>query len=124
MTERKYTATHEWITVEGSTGTVGITDFAQAQLGDVVYLDLPQPGADFAKGASFGSVESVKAASDLYVPAAGKVLEVNSRLVDSPELVNQDPFGEGWLIKIELSGELPADLLDEAAYSSGPGAAH
>jgi glycine cleavage system H protein len=122
MAERRYTKSHEWLTVEGKHATVGITDFAQSQLGDVVFLDLPTPGRKLAAGDSFGVVESVKAASDLYSPVAGKVVEVNDRLKDHPELLNSDPYGEGWLLKVELAGELPADLLDEAAYKKVAGA--
>ena len=116
MAERRYSETHEWVTVEDGTATIGITDYAQAQLGDVVFLELPKPDASLDSGASFGVIESVKAASDLYSPVAGRVLEVNQKLLDSPELVNRDPYGEGWLIKVELGGALPPKLLDEAAY--------
>ena len=116
MAERRYTKTHEWISVEGKTATIGITDFAQAQLGDVVFLDLPSPGRKLAKGESFGVVESVKAASDLYSPVAGRISEVNDQLASRPELINSDPFGEGWIMKLDLAGGLPSDLLDEEAY--------
>ena len=116
MAERRYTKTHEWVTVDGKTVTVGITDFAQSQLGDVVFLELPSTGRKLALRESFGVVESVKAASDLYSPVAGKVSAVNDKLTAKPELVNSDPYGDGWIMKVELSGELPADLLDEAAY--------
>jgi glycine cleavage system H protein len=116
MADRRYTKSHEWLSVEGKSVTVGITDFAQAQLGDVVFLELPSPGRKLDIGDSFGVVESVKAASDLYAPVAGRVIEVNDKLKDHPELVNSDPYGEGWIVKLERSGELPNDLLDEAAY--------
>jgi glycine cleavage system H protein len=116
MAERRYTKSHEWLTVEGKNVTVGITDFAQAQLGDVVFLELPSPGRKLEVGDSFGVVESVKAASDLYAPVAGRVAAVNDKLAAHPELVNSDPYGEGWILKLELSGDLPADLLDEAEY--------
>jgi glycine cleavage system H protein len=116
MADRRYTKTHEWITVDGKTVTVGITDFAQSQLGDVVFLELPSPGRKLALRESFGVVESVKAASDLYSPVAGKVSAVNDKLTAKPELVNSDPYGDGWIMKVELAGELPADLLDEADY--------
>ena len=116
MADRRYTKSHEWLSVEGKSVTVGITDFAQAQLGDVVFLELPSPGRKLDVGDSFGVIESVKAASDLYAPVGGRVTEVNDKLKDHPELVNSDPYGEGWIVKLELSGELPADLLDEAAY--------
>ena len=116
MADRRYTKTHEWITVDGKTVTVGITDFAQSQLGDVVFLELPSTGRKLAARESFGVVESVKAASDLYSPVAGKVTAVNDKLLTTPELVNSDPFGDGWILKLELTGDLPSDLLDEAAY--------
>jgi glycine cleavage system H protein len=116
MAERRYTKSHEWLTVEGNSVTVGITDFAQAQLGDVVFLELPAPGRKLDVGESFGVVESVKAASDLYAPVAGRVTAINDKLSAHPELVNTDPYGEGWIVKLELSGEPPADFLDEAEY--------
>jgi glycine cleavage system H protein len=116
MAERRYTKTHEWVVVDGKTVTVGITDFAQSQLGDVVFLELPNPGRKLAARESFGVVESVKAASDLYSPVAGRVTEVNEKLTAKPELINSDPYGDGWIMKVELAGDLPADLLDEADY--------
>jgi glycine cleavage system H protein len=116
MADRRYTKSHEWVTVEGKTVTVGITDFAQSQLGDVVFMELPASGRKLAEGETFGVVESVKAASDLYSPVAGRITAVNEQLAAHPELVNTDPYGEGWILKLELSGELPSDLLDEAAY--------
>ena len=116
MGERRYSETHEWVAVDGSVATVGITDFAQSQLGDVVFLELPRKGQRLAAGEAFGVIESVKAASDLYAPLAGTVVEVNERLAANPELVNTDPLGEGWLIKVEAEGGLPDSLLDEAAY--------
>jgi glycine cleavage system H protein len=122
MAERRYTKTHEWISVDGKTATIGITDFAQAQLGDVVFLDLPSPGRKLAKGESFGVIESVKAASDLYAPVAGTIASINDRLSANPELVNSDPYGEGWLLKVELSGELPGDLMSEEQYKAAAGA--
>ena len=115
VTARLYNETHEWIQIDDGVGTVGITDFAQAQLGDVVFMELPSPGAAVSAGEAFGVIESVKAASDLYSPVDGEVVEVNSELQDKPELVNQDPFGAGWLIRVRLAGE-PGRLLDEAAY--------
>ena len=116
MAERYYTETHEWVTVQDSLATVGITDYAQAQLGDVVFLELPRVGKLLEAGDSFGVVESVKAASDLYSPVAGTVAEVNESLNAAPELVNRDPYGEGWLIKVNLNGDLGQGLLDEAGY--------
>jgi glycine cleavage system H protein len=116
MAERRYTKSHEWLTVDGKTVTVGITDFAQSQLGDVVFLELPAAGRKLAARESFGVVESVKAASDLFSPIAGRITAVNDKLAAHPELINSDPYGDGWILKLELAGELPADLLDEAAY--------
>ena len=118
MADRRYTKTHEWVTVDGRTATVGITDFAQSQLGDVVFLELPSAGRKLEIRETFGVIESVKAASDLYAPVAGRITEVNQKLAAKPELVNSDPYGEGWILKLELAGELPTDLLDEAAYKS------
>jgi glycine cleavage system H protein len=116
MAERRYTKTHEWVTVDGKTVTVGITDFAQSQLGDVVFLELPSPGRKLALRESFGVVESVKAASDLYSPVAGRVTAVNEKLSAKPELINSDPYGDGWIMKVELAGDLPSDLMNEADY--------
>ena len=116
MAERYYTETHEWVALDGSVATVGITDFAQAQLGDVVFLELPRIGKLVEAGDSFGVVESVKAASDLYSPVAGTVLEVNESLNANPEQVNADPYGAGWLIRVQLNGDLGQGLLDEAGY--------
>jgi len=114
--ERRYTKTHEWVTVDAKTVTVGITDFAQSQLGDVVFLELPSTGRKLALRESFGVIESVKAASDLYSPVAGRVTAVNDKLTSKPELINSDPYGDGWILKLELTGDLPGDLLDEAEY--------
>lgn len=116
MAERRYTKTHEWVTVDGKEATIGITDFAQSQLGDVVFLELPSPGRKLESREGFGVVESVKAASDLYAPVAGRVTAVNDKLASKPELINSDPYGEGWILKLELAGDLPDDLMDEAAY--------
>jgi glycine cleavage system H protein len=110
-----YTKDHEWIRVEGETGKVGITDHAQSQLGDVVYVELPAVGASFEAGTPFGSVESVKAVSELYLPVAGEVIAVNSELVDSPQLVNDDPHGAGWMIAIKLSDAADLSSLMRAA---------
>jgi glycine cleavage system H protein len=117
MADRRYSRTHEWVTVDGKHATVGITDFAQSQLGDVVFLELPSVGRKVAAGETFGVVESVKAASDLYSPVSGRITEVNEKLSAKPELINSDPYGEGWILKVELAGE-PDDLLDEAEYKS------
>ncbi|HET7339464.1 MAG TPA: glycine cleavage system protein GcvH [Candidatus Dormibacteraeota bacterium] len=116
MADRRYTKTHEWVAVDGKHVTVGITDFAQAQLGDVVFLELPKTGRKLDAHETFGVVESVKAASDLYSPVAGRITEVNENLASRPELINSDPYGEGWILKLELAGELPDDLLDESSY--------
>ncbi|HEY8863340.1 MAG TPA: glycine cleavage system protein GcvH [Candidatus Dormibacteraeota bacterium] len=125
MADRRYTKTHEWVTVDGKTVTVGITDFAQAQLGDVVFLELPAVGRKLAARESFGVIESVKAASDLYSPAAGRITAVNDKLTAKPELVNSDPYGEGWILKLELAGDLSSDLMDEAEYKkSAEASAH
>jgi glycine cleavage system H protein len=98
-----YTKEHEWVRVEGDIGVVGITDHAQKELGDIVYVDLPKPGAHLEKGKSLGSVESVKAVSDIYAPVSGEVVEVNALLSTTPEKLNEDPHGEAWLAKIKLS---------------------
>jgi len=112
-----FTQDHEWIKVDGDTGTVGITDFAQGQLGDVVYVEVPEAGVNFTKGAESAVVESVKAASELYAPVGGEVAEGNAALADDPSLVNSDPMGKGWFYRIKLAdkGQLE-DLMDEAAY--------
>jgi len=114
----KYTKEHEWVRVEGDKGVVGITNFAQQQLGDVVYVDLPEVGATFSAGQTFGTIESVKAVSELFAPVAGEVVEINGELKDKPEDVNTKPH-EAWMIKLRLSN--PADLnslLDAAAYQA------
>ncbi|MDL2285605.1 glycine cleavage system protein GcvH [Desulfovibrio sp. OttesenSCG-928-F07] len=100
----KYVSTHEWIRIEGDIATIGITDFAQDQLGDVTFVELPAAGDTLSADQGMGSVESVKAASDLYCPVAGEVVEVNAALDSNPELVNSDPYGQGWMIKVKLSG--------------------
>ncbi len=117
MPKRFYTETHEWVALDGEVATIGITDYAQAKLGDVVFLDLPQPGRELAAGEVLGAVESVKAASDIYTPVAGTVVEVNQDLTSAPEKVNQDPYGDGWLVKLRVAGALP-ELLDEERYGA------
>ena len=114
-----YTKEHEWIRVEGDAGVIGITFHAQQELGDIVYVDLPQIGATVAAGKTLGSVESVKAVSDIYAPVSGEVVAVNGELTSQPEKINQDPHGGAWLVKVRLSnpGEL-AGLLDAAAYQA------
>ena len=116
---RYFTPEHEWIEVDGEVGTVGITDYAQGQLGDVVFVDVPAEGRDLAKGDEAATVESVKAASDVYTPASGTVLEGNAALADTPDLVNTDPEGEGWFFKLTLSDPTELEeLMDEAAYEA------
>jgi glycine cleavage system H protein len=115
--ELKYIKSHEWIKIEGDTATIGISDYAQDSLGDLVYVELPDVGASFGAGDAFGAVESVKASSDLYVPAGGEVIEVNTAATEQTDLVNIDPYGNGWLIKIKLSGD-QGDLLDATAYAA------
>jgi glycine cleavage system H protein len=119
----RYTQDHEYISVEGDIGTVGITDYAQSQLGDVVFVELPATGRSLAKGAEAAVVESVKAASEIYAPVSGTVVEVNATLPDNPSAVNEDPQGKGWFIKIRLSDASELDgLMDEAAYKDLIGA--
>ncbi len=119
----RYTKEHEWVLVEGDTGTIGITDHAQEELGDIVYVDLPHVGTRLETGKSLGSVESVKAVSDIYAPLSGEVLEVNSLLADAPEKLNQDPHGGAWLIKIRLDAPAEAlTLLSAADYQTYIGA--
>ena len=113
----KYTKEHEWVKVEGNIATVGITDYAQDSLGDVVYVELPQEGASVTKHEPFGVVESVKAVSDLYAPLSGSVTEVNDAIVDSPEAINEDPYGDAWMIKVEIySASELSDLLNADEY--------
>jgi len=114
-TELKYTKDHEWLKLDGGIATVGITDHAQSALGDIVYVDLPKVGKELKAHDTFGVVESIKAVSDLYAPAAGKVVEINSALIDDPAQINRDPQGGAWMIKLALTGE-PADLMDSTAY--------
>jgi glycine cleavage system H protein len=119
----RYTKEHEWVAVEGDTATVGITFHAQKELGDIVYVDLPKPGLKLNAGDTFGSVESVKAVSDIYSPVAGEVVEVNPALADAPERLNSDPHGEAWLVKIRLADPAEVDALmsagDYQAYIAG-----
>ena len=115
----KYSEDHEWIKVEGNTVTIGITDFAQSELGDIVFVELPEEGDDISKGDSFGSVESVKTVSELYAPVSGSIVAVNEELDDSPELVNENPYEGAWMLKVELSDESELDnLLDAAGYQA------
>ena len=113
----RYSQEHEWVRVEGDTGTIGITDYAQDQLGDIVYLDLPAVGAAVVQHERMGEIESVKAVSDLFSPMGGEVVEVNQAAVDAPELVNEEPYGRGWLLKVRLSDASELDkLLTAEAY--------
>jgi glycine cleavage system H protein len=115
--ELSYTKDHEWVRVKGNLATVGITDHAQGQLGDVVYVELPKVGDKFESGEPFGSVESVKAVSEIYMPLGGEVVEVNGALADSPELVNEDPYGKGWMIDLRIADSSEIDgLLSAAEY--------
>ena len=99
----KYTKEHEWVKISGNTITVGISDFAQDQLGEIVFVELPEEGEEFSKGDAFGVVESVKSVSDVYAPVSGRVIEINDPVVDSPEIVNEDCYGDGWLVKLEVT---------------------
>ena len=111
----RYTKEHEWVRVEGDIGVIGITFHAQKELGDIVYVDLPKPGTSTQQGKTIGSVESVKAVSDLFTPVSGEVLEINPLLAESPEILNKDPYGSGWLVKIKLSDAGEAGKLMTAA---------
>ncbi|MBZ0180512.1 MAG: glycine cleavage system protein GcvH [Melioribacteraceae bacterium] len=115
----KYTNDHEWIKVDGTTGTIGITDYAQSELGDIVFIDIDPDLLEINNGNSFGSIEAVKTVSDLFAPCSGKVIEINSKLEDEPQLVNSDPYGNGWLIKIEISNPSELDnLMDSESYKN------
>lgn len=118
-TNLKYTKDHEWIRVEGNIGIVGITDYAQSELGDIVFVDISPDLTEVKMGESFGTIEAVKTVSDLYAPVDGKVREINRKLNDEPQLVNTDPYGEGWIIKIELTNPNQLnELLDSSAYQA------
>jgi glycine cleavage system H protein len=113
----RYTRTHEWARIEGDVATVGVTDYAQSELGDITYLELPQPGTRVKQGEPMGVIESVKAASDIYSPVSGEVIEANQGVVEAPEKVNQSPYGDAWLVKIRLSDPSEVEnLMDAAAY--------
>lgn len=115
----RYTSEHEWIRVEGEEAYVGITDYAQSELGEIVFVDIPTLGETLAQGEVFGSVEAVKTVSDLNMPASGEVLEINEALEAHPELVNEDPYGEGWMVRIRMSDPSEVDtLMDAAAYEA------
>ena len=115
----RYTKEHEWIKADGATGTIGITDYAQHELGDVVFVELPKVGTQLKAGQSLGTIESVKAVSEIFTPVSGEVTETNPALVDAPEKINSDPHGSAWLIKIRLADpKEPASLMDAAAYEA------
>jgi glycine cleavage system H protein len=114
----RYTKEHEWVRMDGDSATIGITDHAQQELGDIVYVDLPKPGAHVEQGKTMGTVESVKAVSEIYCPVTGEVVETNPILTDAPEKVNEDPHGEAWLVKVRLSGIAPPELMTAAEYQS------
>ncbi len=118
-TDLRYTKDHEWVRVDGDTATVGITQYATDQLGDIVYVELPSSGTQLQQGGTFGVVESVKAVSDLFAPVSGEVVEVNDALSAKPELVNQEPYGSGWMVKLRVTAADELDeLLDAAAYDA------
>lgn len=114
--ELKYTKDHEWLKIEGDTALVGITDYAQSELGDIVFVDVDTEGDELEFGEVFGSIEAVKTVSDLFMPVGGEVIEINEKLDDEPELVNSDPYGEGWIIKVKISEVNHDELLDADAY--------
>jgi glycine cleavage system H protein len=118
LSEYRFTKSHEWVHVEGGVATVGISDHAQSELGDVIFIELPATGTVLKAGDKFGTIESVKAASDLYTPVGGTVTAVNDQLSESPERVNADPYGEGWMLRLNNVDEAGADLLDEAGYKA------
>ncbi len=115
--ELVYSKSHEWVRIDGNQATIGITDYAQDSLGDIVYVDLPSVNSEYGAHEIFGAVESVKAASDLFIPVAGRVLAVNEDLISAPELINTDPYGKGWMIKIELGSERE-ELLNASDYEA------
>jgi glycine cleavage system H protein len=118
----KYTNDHEWIKVDGNIGTIGVTDYAQGELGDIIYIDIPEL-KEVGKGEAFGTIEAVKTVADMFAPVSGKVTEINTAVNDNPASVNQDPYGAGWIAKIELSNPAELDeLLDTAAYKTLVGA--
>lgn len=115
--ELKYTKNHEWVRIEGDTATVGVTDYAQGELGDIVFIEIEVEGESLDKDEAFGTVEAVKTVSDVYMPVSGEVIEVNPKLEEAPEMLNQDPYGEGWMIKIKMADANEADnLMDATKY--------
>ena len=118
----KYTKDHEWISIEGNVATVGITDFAQGELGDIVYVEIEKIGGNFSKEEVFGTVEAVKTVSDLFMPLTGEIIDINETLNEKPELVNEDPYGQGWMIKIKTNSSDTSDLLNSEEYKKLIGA--
>ncbi len=114
----KYTSDHEWIAVDGDIATIGITSYAASQLGDVVFVELPEAGSEVSAGTVVGEIESTKSVGELYAPLDGEVAESNEQVVADPSLVNSEPFEGGWMIKVRFTGELPADVMDHAAYQA------
>ena len=120
--ELKYTKDHEWIKIEGNIGTIGITDYAQGELGDIVFVDIAEDLEEIVAGEAFGTIEAVKTVSDLYAPCNGKVIEVNAKLVDEPQVINSDAYGEGWLIKVEITNlDDLKNLMDADGYNASIG---
>jgi len=118
-TDLKYTKDHEWIKVEGNEALIGITEYAQGELGDIVFVDIASDLGEITKGEPFGTIEAVKTVSDLFAPCNGKLIKINAKLEDNPELINNDPYGEGWIIKIEINSSQDLDnLLDSIAYQT------
>ena len=118
----KYTKDHEWISIQGDVATVGITDFAQGELGDIVYVEIEKIGENFSKEEVFGTVEAVKTVSDLFMPLTGEIIDINEELNEKPELVNEDPYGQGWMIKIKVNSSDTSDLLNSEQYKKLVGA--
>jgi glycine cleavage system H protein len=117
-TELKYSKEHEWVRIDGQTATVGITDYAQGELGDIVFVELPAVGDELTHMKPFGTIEAVKAVSDMFAPVSGRVVEVNAALDDDPMIINRDPYGEGWMLKVEMSAQNEVEhLLDSAGYT-------
>jgi glycine cleavage system H protein len=118
-TDLHYTNDHEWIRINGKTAFVGITDFAQGELGDIVFVEIETTGSHLEKGSTFGTIEAVKTVSDLFIPVSGKVIEVNGKINDTPDVINKDPYGEGWLIKMEVDDAAQVnELMDAKAYAA------
>lgn len=120
--ELKYTKDHEWVKIDGDIATIGITEFAQKELGDIVYVEVETVGETIEAGEVFGTVEAVKTVSDLFMPVTGEILEFNQELESSPELVNESPYEAGWMVKVKITAELPSDLLDASEYGELVGA--